>query len=157
MIQVNRIQQIENLFSVDFSDPSLPSIAKEEFISYISKNNTSWTNEDVEAYAEYIWNITSAENETRKDNPNDNEHEKSEPDKTVISSETAGDNTVEVESVSTPKSKSKKKQGKQLQWLKNGLRSFLEIEDSDKSGDTTNNSARQPLGCKSVLKENCEL
>ena len=102
-----------------------PSIAKEEFISYISKNNTSWTNEDVEAYAEYIWNITSAENETRKDNPNDNEHEKSEPDKTVISSETAGDNTVEVESVSTPKSKSKKKQGKQLQWLKNGLRSFL--------------------------------
>ena len=63
-----------------------PSIAKEEFISYISKNNTSWTNEDVEAYAEYIWNITSAENETRKDNPNDNEHEKSEPDKTVISS-----------------------------------------------------------------------
>ena len=39
-----------------------PSIAKEEFISYISKNNTSWTNEDVEAYAEYIWNITSAEN-----------------------------------------------------------------------------------------------
>lgn len=117
-----------------------PSIAREEFISYISKNNTSWTSEDVEAYAEYIWNITSAENETRKDNPNDNEHEKSEPDKTVISSETAGDNTVEVESVSTPKSKSKKKQGKQLQWLKNGLRSFLEIEDSDKSGDTTNNS-----------------
>ena len=28
---------------------------------------------------------------------------KREPDKTVISSETAGDNTVEVESVSTPK------------------------------------------------------
>lgn len=36
-----------------------PSVAKEEFISYISKNNISWSYEEVEAYAKYIWSITS--------------------------------------------------------------------------------------------------
>ena len=111
-----------------------PSVAKEEFISYISKNNTSWSHEEVKDYAKHIWSISSVDDETKKDNSADKRHEEQEQDETVTSS-TADDTTVKNVSESSSKNKTKKKQG-----LKNGLRSFLEINDSDDSESTSINS-----------------
>lgn len=117
-----------------------PSVAKEEFISFISKNNTSWSLEEVEDYAKHIWSTASADDdETMKDNSDDKRHEEQEQDEIVISNMT-DNTTVKNISESSSKNKTKKKQGRQLQWLKNGLRSFLEIDDPDDSENTSINS-----------------
>lgn len=119
-----------------------PSVAKKEFLSYISKNNTSWTNEEVAAYAEHIWSII-ANNEKKPDSltdSTDQKHGSSEVEKPVDFTKAENDTTITSVSDSSTKSRPKKKQGKPLQWVKNGLRSFLEIEDSDKTEDTSNNT-----------------
>lgn len=120
-----------------------PSVAKKEFLAYISKNNASWTQEEVEAYAEHIWGITTT-NEKKSDNITDSSDAKSESPKAVKlvdSSESENDtapDTVNAVSDSSTVNKPKKRQGRPLQWVKNGLRTFLEIEDSDKPEDSSN-------------------
>jgi hypothetical protein len=117
-----------------------PSVAKNEFLSYISKNNTSWTREEVEAYAEYIWRITVTDEIKSNNHPDsaNQKHETPEVEKSVDFSKAENDTTANSLSDSLSKSKSKKKQGKHLQWVKNGIRSFLEIEDSEKAEDANN-------------------
>lgn len=118
-----------------------PSVAKKEFLSYISKNNILWSREEVEAYAEYIWSIY-ADDENKSSispDPVDQKHEVTEMEKAVNSSIEANDTMVEAVSDGSPKSKPKKKQGRTLQWVKDGIRAFLEIEDSEKTEDTTDN------------------
>ena len=120
-----------------------PSVAKKEFLTYISKNNSSWTQEEVEAYAEHIWSITATDVK-KSDNSSDYADAKTESSTVVKSGDSSKSEidtapaTVNAVTDSSTKPKSAKKQGKHFQWVKNGIKSFLDIEDSDKTNDTNN-------------------
>lgn len=146
-----------------------PSVAKKEFASYISRNNPSWTDEEVNDYARHIWSITTgAKNKTKTDKSTDNK--KADTSKDNINKvcesnkkESSTDNkvkaeciiegkhevqmpdniSVETKSESLSKNKEKKKTSKLLKAAKEGLRILLEIDDLDNSEETKDNSENE--------------
>jgi hypothetical protein len=124
-----------------------PSVAKKAFLIYVSQNNTSWTHEEVEAYAEHIWDITTNDENEASNSPNPDTHSKHEvtemensADSSIKSDDASDDTNGEFVLEGLLKNFPQKKQGSPLHLIKKGIRSFLEIEDSEKTEGTTNES-----------------